>query len=121
MKSSLISFSEVSFSETLLGSTEKDSDGNYVVADSGNQRVIEINRTNSVISFTKSFENYPVRATKVSNGNILTTISDGVGGSGSRIVEIDSGGDVTFEYGWGLLKDPTNAVKLTSGNYVVTM
>jgi len=51
----------------------------------------------------------------------LLTISDGVGGSNSRIIEIDNSGDVIFEFGFGLIKNPTNAVKLTNGNYVVTM
>ena len=116
------SFSEVSFSVANLGSTEKDSDGdNYVVADSGNKRVIRINRSSSVVTFTKTFENYPVRATEVSNGNILTTISDGVGDSGSRIVEVDSEGGINFEFGWGLLKNPTSAVKLNNNHYVITM
>jgi hypothetical protein len=114
------SFSEVSFSTDYLGSTEKN--GNeYIVADSGNKRIITIDEDESIITFNRSFSNYVSRATKVANGNFLLTISDGVGGSNSRIIEIDNSGDVIFEFGFGLIKNPTNAVKLTNGNYVVTM
>jgi len=114
------SFSEASFSTDYLGSTEKNN-STYVVADSVNKRVIEIDEDTSTVIFSQIFANYVSRATKVSNGNILLTISDGTGGSGSRIIEIDSDGDVVFEFGFGLIKNPTNAVKTSDGNYVVTM
>lgn len=114
------SFSEVSFSTEHLGSTEK-SDDVYIIADSENNRVIKVDEDTSTVIFSRSFSYYVSRATELDNGNILVTISDGVGGSGSRIVEIDSDGDVVFEWGFGLVKDPTNAIKLSNGNYVVTM
>jgi hypothetical protein len=115
------SFSEPSFAIDSLGSTEKNSDGDYIIADSANQRVIKVDGDNSVITFTRTFDYYPARATELDSGNILVTISDIEGGSGSRVVEIDNNGNVVFSFGFGLLKDPTNAVKLSNGNYVITM
>ena len=115
------SFSEPKFAIDTLGSTEKNSDGDYIIADSANQRVIKVDGDNSVITFTRAFNYYPVRATALDSGNILITISDVNGGSGSRVVEIDSDGNVVFEFGFGLLKCPTNAVKTSDGRYIITM
>jgi len=116
------SFSEVSFSATLLGSTEKTSAGDYVIADSNNKRVLQINGTNDVIDFTNTFNYYPSRATKVDNGNYLVTITDGLDDSvGSRVVEVDSSGDVVFSYGLGLLNQPTSAMKTADNKYIITM
>lgn len=114
------SFTETSFSEDYLGSTEK-SGTDFIIADSLNKRVIIVDEDESIVTFSKEFSGYASRATQVANGNILVTVSDGIGGSGSRIVEVDSQGDVVFTYGFGLIKNPTNAVKLSNGNYVVTM
>ena len=65
--------------------------GNVLIADSGNRRVIEVSKAGSIVWTCDKFMDKPVHAVRLSNGNTLITDS-----GYSRIIEVNYKGQVVW-------------------------
>ncbi len=92
--------------------------GNVLIADESNNRVIEVNPNNGQIVWSYSAGiNLSAFASRLENGDTL--ISDQ---GNNRIIEVNQGGTIVWEYtGSGAgLNAPTRAVRLKNGNTLIS-
>ena len=88
-------------------------EGNTLITELGNNRVIEVN-SNGTIVWQKTGLNTPVDAERLPNGNTLITEL-----GNNRVIEVDTGGDIVWEYTGGL-NTPFDAERLANGNTLIT-
>jgi outer membrane protein assembly factor BamB len=100
--------------------------GNILIADEGNDRVLEVNRAHETVwqygePNHPKILNGPAFASRLPSGDTLITDS-----SNNRIIEIDKHGHVVLEYATnkrpGSVADPlpTRAVRLENGNTLIS-
>jgi hypothetical protein len=98
-------------------SAEQLPNGNILIADENNNRVIEINRSKQIVFQYKDQLLFAAFASRLPNGDTLITDS-----GHARIVEINAHKQIVFEYftntqpGSNLAPLPTNAVRLKNGD-----
>ncbi len=93
--------------------------GNTMIADTANNRIIELDTANNKVWEYKSGLNAPRWAERLDNGNTL--IADT---GNNRVIEVNQSGDIVFGIGdgsQGVLASPTHATFLKkTGTYLVT-
>ena len=101
-------------------SAELLNNGDILIADEGNNRVIEINHAGKIVWEYDSGINGAAFASRLPNGDTLIT---DVGNA--RVIEVNPAKQVVFEYFTNTGADsnpdplPTNAVKLKNGNIII--
>jgi uncharacterized protein (UPF0248 family) len=107
-------------------SAERQKDGNTLVAEGDNQRVIEVNPRGRVVWIFQAKEAggefYPVRARRLENGNTL--IADW---AGHRVIEVNKKKRIVWQYGipgrpgagTNQLNFPRDAVRIQDGNTLI--
>lgn len=107
-------------------SAELLANGNILIADEANNRVIEVNRDNQIVwSYGTPDDtatlNSAAFASRLANGNTLITDT-----ANSRVVEVAADGTVVWQYvtntraGSVVAPNPTRAVRLQTGNTLIS-
>jgi len=89
------------------------SDGNTLITDSENSRIIELDENKSVVWEYKSGLNIPYAAHKLSNGNVLIANT-----KANSVIEVDTDGNIVWELKKGL-SFPTDAIRLATGDTLI--
>ena len=90
---------------------------NYLITDTGNDRLLEVNLAGEVVWTSELWSNtkldYPNEAEELSDGVYLVTDRNN-----DRVIEIDRNGEILWSF--EDLDRPHNADKLESGNYLIS-
>jgi hypothetical protein len=97
--------------------------GNILIADEGNNRVIEVNRNKDIVqTFTIGGSSVaPAFASRLNNGNTLIT-----DGGNSRVVEVDANDNIIWQYVTNTNPDsnpspsPSRGIRLANGITVIS-
>jgi len=92
---------------------ERLSNGNTLIADSGNNRIIEVTSDGTIVWDYSTGLNWPRDVERLLNGNTL--IADA---SNNRVIEVASDSTLVWEYSTGL-NVPVDADRLSNGNTLI--
>jgi DNA-binding beta-propeller fold protein YncE len=96
------------------GMVERLADGNTLITDSENSRIIEVDQDGNLVWEFKSKLNIPYSAHKLDNGNVLISNT-----RSNSVMEVDQDGNLVWQFKTGI-SIPTDARRLGSGNTLIT-
>ena len=91
---------------------ERLSNGNTLIAESGNNRIIEIDGSGTIIWSYSTGLDHPIDVERLTNGNTLITDWN------NRVIEVDSSGTIIWSYSTGL-NQPFDAERLNNDNTLI--
>jgi hypothetical protein len=108
---------DIDLAIVLAGSAQRLANGNTLIADTGNNRVIEVD-ANGLVQREHDSLSQPTDARRLANGNTLLVDS-----GNHRVVEVNAAGQIAWQFGTtgvagtgARLREPSKAERLPNGN-----